>query len=84
MGQQDRLLDVYIEPQTTFTPAGMDEATAALHEQPCPGCGCEPDVFTYIRNAATKVRVGYHCSCGAIVVNGVMVDFSLGVGSAQG
>lgn len=50
----------------------MDEITRKLHEQPCPGCGCEPEVVTYVRRKSDKVRVGYECTCGTTVVNGIV------------
>lgn len=36
---------------------------------PCLGCGCEPEVVQYFRRGT--VRVGYQCSCGAVVVDGM-------------
>jgi hypothetical protein len=51
----------------------LDEATRALHENPCPGCGFEPEVVNYYRRKSDKVRVGYDCTCGAHVVNGVVL-----------
>lgn len=59
---------------TTMT--AQDAATAAIHENPCPGCGCEPEVKVYWRDAKTKIRRGYHCSCGAMVIDGLMVGHS--------
>jgi hypothetical protein len=53
----------------------MDEATVALHSAPCPGCGLEPEVKTYYRRKADKVRCGYLCSCGAIVINGIVEGY---------
>lgn len=47
-------------------------ATDALHETPCPGCGFEPEVVTYYRDKRTKVRCGYQCGCGALVIEGVV------------
>lgn len=49
-----------------------EEATAVLHARPCPGCGCEPEVHTYYRDKATGLRRGYHCTCGAVVIDGMM------------
>lgn len=49
----------------------MDDATRALHETPCPGCGLEPEVTTYWKRAG--VRVGYVCTCRASVIDGLMV-----------
>jgi len=45
---------------------------------PCLGCGLEPEVVSYLvrryRPAAggdlVPVRVGYHCTCGAVVCDG--------------
>jgi hypothetical protein len=48
-----------------------DEATRALHEAPCPGCGCEPEVVAYYRRGPR--RVGFHCTCGAVVIDGLAV-----------
>lgn len=48
-----------------------DAATEALHEAHCPGCGCEPEVVNYWRRDG--LRVGYVCSCGASVIDGLMV-----------
>lgn len=59
------------------SPTAHEAATLALHEVPCPGCGLEPDVKTYYRDAHTKIRCGYHCSCGAVVINGLMVGSDL-------
>lgn len=53
-------------------PSIFDKATTALHSTPCPGCGLEPDVVSYYRDTATKVRRGYHCECGAVVIDGVV------------
>lgn len=36
----------------------------------CPGCGCEPEINGYYRRNGE--RVGYWCSCGAIVIDGLM------------
>jgi hypothetical protein len=52
----------------------MDDHTRKLHEHPCPGCGFEPEVRTYIRRKGDRVRVGYECACGAVVIDGVVVD----------
>lgn len=51
-------------------------ATNALHAKPCPGCGVEPEVRVYYRDVKTKIRRGYHCTCGAIVVDGMMLGSS--------
>lgn len=56
----------------------MDEATQRLHEIPCPGCGFEPDVVRYFRRIVDQVRIGYDCTCGAHVENGVMVFVGAG------
>lgn len=43
----------------------------------CLGCGQEPEVVeyytrTYKRDGEpVKVRVGYHCTCGAVVIDGM-------------
>ena len=55
-------------------PSTIDEAAH------CPGCGCEPEVARYfirrMRRADTgeqvAVRVGYHCTCSVIVVDGLV------------
>ena len=60
----------------TTVQALNEAATAALHAQPCPGCGLEPEVEKYLRDTATKVRRGYVCSCGATVVDGLLVGAS--------
>lgn len=52
------------------------DPTVALHETACAGCGFEPEVVTYYRRNFDKVRVGYECTCGAIVINGVVMGFS--------
>jgi hypothetical protein len=54
-----------------------EEATAAIHSKECPGCGLEPEVRNYYRDTKTKIRCGYHCSCGAVVINGLMVGSDL-------
>lgn len=56
----------------------MDAATLALHDGPCPGCGLEPEVTAYWRRIADKVRVGYACTCGARVINGVVCGYNIG------
>lgn len=48
--------------------AYADGATRRLHEAACPGCGCEPEVVTYYRRGTR--RTGFHCSCGAVVIDG--------------
>jgi len=58
---------------TDMAATAMDAATVALHSRPCPGCGYEPEITGYIRDAVTKVRRGYYCPCGAVVVDGIMV-----------
>lgn len=52
--------------------------TDPFHENPCPGCGLEPDVVTYYRRKSDKVRVGYDCSCGAHVIDGVVIHMGAG------
>jgi hypothetical protein len=45
----------------------------------CIGCGCEPEVVAWYRRTMTRrdsgeqvpVRVGYHCTCGAVIIDGV-------------
>lgn len=49
----------------------QEEATRELHENPCPGCGCEPEVVSYWKRG--ELRVGYVCTCGASVVDGLLV-----------
>jgi len=50
---------------------------------PCLGCGVEPErAATFIRTlredgADVKVRVGYHCSCGTVVVDGLVQGATL-------
>lgn len=52
----------------------------------CLGCGVEPEVESYfIRRyprssdkVLVSVRVGYHCSCGAVVVDGMFEGATLG------
>lgn len=42
----------------------------------CPGCGCEPEIKQFlVRTFAdgSKKRCGYHCSCSAVVVDGMLV-----------
>jgi len=36
----------------------------------CPCCGCEAEVEHYLREVDTKIRVGFKCTCGAIVQYG--------------
>lgn len=50
-----------------------DSDTKALHEVPCPGCGCEPDVVDYFVDTETRRRRGYGCSCGQLVIDGVAI-----------
>lgn len=49
-----------------------------LHENPCPGCGLEPEVVRYYRRISDKVRVGYDCTCGAHVIDGVVIHMGAG------
>jgi hypothetical protein len=56
----------------------VDEVTAALHAEPCPGCGCEPEVEVYWRRISDKVRIGYTCRCGARVIDGVVCGYNIG------
>lgn len=62
----------------------MPECPECLHklsEAPeCPGCGLEPEVLHYYRCAAHKVRVGYACRCGAVIIKGV-VQALMGAGA---
>jgi hypothetical protein len=54
----------------------MDSVDYVLPEIPqCPGCGFEAEVEEYYRRISDKVRVGYLCSCGAVVINGVVQGF---------
>lgn len=41
----------------------------------CPSCGLEPEIQTYYRDKATGRRVGYLCTCKAVVIGGVVVQF---------
>ncbi|MDL4812796.1 hypothetical protein [Actinomadura opuntiae] len=43
----------------------------------CPVCGTEPDVQRYFRRTGTGERCGYHCGCGAIVVDGMYQGMNL-------
>lgn len=61
-----------------MTATDQDDATRKLHETACPGCGFEPEVMTYYRRNADKVRVGYVCRCGAHVINGVVIAMGSG------
>ena len=53
--------------------------TAIDPAAPCLGCGVEPEVRSYFTRTLTRtadkvaevVRVGYHCTCGTIVVDGM-------------
>lgn len=48
-----------------------------LPETPeCPGCGCEAEVVHYYRETASKVRIGYRCTCGALVQYGTLVTMT--------
>lgn len=38
----------------------------------CHACGCEADVVSYLRDAITKQRVGFVCSCRATTVHGII------------
>ena len=38
----------------------------------CPGCGCEPEIKRSIIDTNTKKFVGYVCTCGAQVINGII------------
>lgn len=51
-----------------------DDGTRALHATACPGCGCEPEVVNYFRRGKTMMapRVGYRCTCGAVVIDGIV------------
>lgn len=53
-----------------------DPATEEIHSNPCPGCGCEPEVANYWRRGG--VRVGYVCTCGASVIDGLLVGHTRG------
>lgn len=44
----------------------------------CPGCGLEPEVVSYYRCKGCKVRVGFICTCGAHVVQGVVLGLTGG------
>lgn len=50
-----------------------DEATARLHAVKCPGCGCEPEVQSYYVTRGTTSRRGYACTCGTVVVDGIVM-----------
>jgi hypothetical protein len=39
----------------------------------CPGCGLEAEVEQYYREAVSKKRIGYVCSCGTAVQYGIVV-----------
>lgn len=43
----------------------------------CPGCGCEPEVTEFYLRA--DVRVGYDCTCGVMVIDGLVVGGSANV-----
>lgn len=60
-----------IDPAKT----AQDTATEALHDQPCPGCGMEPEVRHYWRRKSDKIRVGYECGCGAVVIHGILQGY---------
>lgn len=46
--------------------------------QTCPGCGCEPEIQTYyVEKTKERKRIGYHCSCGAMVQYGILVSGSI-------
>ena len=49
----------------------MDQATLDLLSEPCPGCGCEPEVIMYWKRNGK--RVGYTCACGWRVIDGQVV-----------
>jgi len=52
-----------------------DDGTRALHAKACPGCGCEPEVVNYFRRGKTLMakRIGYTCTCGTIVIDGIVM-----------
>lgn len=50
--------------------------TAEMHSKPCPGCGVEPEVRAYYRRTPSGIRCGYQCTCGAIVIDGIMTGSS--------
>lgn len=56
----------------TPTEAELEAETRILHSSPCPGCGCEPEARSYYRRAGH--RIGYHCTCGAVVIDGIVTD----------
>lgn len=60
----------------SYSIAVPDSDTYVLPDAPeCPGCGLEAEVETYWREAKTHKRVGYTCSCKAVVLYGVVQLF---------
>jgi len=39
----------------------------------CPGCGLDPEISAYYRRG--NKRVGYQCTCGAVVIDGIVQCF---------